>query len=134
MFKLHENFKNEIIVRENNNFIILLQKITECPWLILIPKLLNIKNILDLNKSQYILFNDYIYKISLIVNNIYKPNQINIATIGNITPQFHCHIIARFESDKFWPNTIWGNNFTKISTEQALGKYSDLIKEITVQF
>lgn len=34
--------------------------------------------------------------------------KINTATIGNIVPQLHVHIVARHDDDAAWPHTIWG--------------------------
>ena len=35
-------------------------------------------------------------------------DKINTATIGNIVPQLHCHIVARHSHDAAWPYPIWG--------------------------
>jgi diadenosine tetraphosphate (Ap4A) HIT family hydrolase len=39
--------------------------------------------------------------------NEFKPTQLNVAAIGNKTPQLHIHLIARFDNDPAWPNTVW---------------------------
>ena len=33
----------------------------------------------------------------------------NIATIGNVVPQLHIHVVARHEGDPNWPAPIWGH-------------------------
>lgn len=33
--------------------------------------------------------------------------QLNVAAIGNKTPQLHVHIIGRKADDPAWPNTVW---------------------------
>jgi diadenosine tetraphosphate (Ap4A) HIT family hydrolase len=41
----------------------------------------------------------------------YKPQnicKINIASFGNYLPQVHWHIMARFENDEFFPESVWG--------------------------
>ena len=37
-----------------------------------------------------------------------KAAKINTAVIGNLVPQFHCHIVARHTSDEAWPHPVWG--------------------------
>lgn len=37
----------------------------------------------------------------------FQPTQLNIAAIGNKTPQLHVHLIARREGDPAWPGTVW---------------------------
>ena len=34
--------------------------------------------------------------------------KINTATIGNMVPQLHCHIVARHTNDEAWPHPVWG--------------------------
>ncbi|MBR8462596.1 HIT family protein [Campylobacter sp. faydin G-24] len=38
----------------------------------------------------------------------YAPTKINIASFGNYVPQVHIHVIARFENDSFFPESVWG--------------------------
>lgn len=38
----------------------------------------------------------------------YSPAKINIASFGNMLPQVHVHIMARFECDSYFPQPMWG--------------------------
>ena len=38
----------------------------------------------------------------------FRADKINIAELGNMVPQLHIHVIARFESDAAWPKPVWG--------------------------
>ena len=38
----------------------------------------------------------------------YKPTKINIASFGNYMPHVHWHIMARFETDSYFPEPMWG--------------------------
>jgi len=38
----------------------------------------------------------------------YNPKKINIASFGNYVPHVHWHIMARFEEDSFFPESMWG--------------------------
>jgi len=40
--------------------------------------------------------------------NYYKPDKINIASFGNMLPQVHWHIMARFLNDSYFPEPMWG--------------------------
>jgi len=37
-----------------------------------------------------------------------NPDKINLASLGNKTPHLHWHVIPRFEHDKHFPNSHWG--------------------------
>jgi diadenosine tetraphosphate (Ap4A) HIT family hydrolase len=38
----------------------------------------------------------------------FKPTKINIASFGNMLPKVHWHIMARFENDSYFPESMWG--------------------------
>ena len=37
----------------------------------------------------------------------YKPDKINLACLGNLTPHIHWHVIPRFYDDNHFPGSIW---------------------------
>lgn len=36
------------------------------------------------------------------------PTKINLASLGNVVPHLHWHVVARFASDSHYPQPIWG--------------------------
>ena len=37
-----------------------------------------------------------------------QPDKINLASLGNVVPHLHWHVIPRFEDDPHFPNPVWG--------------------------
>ena len=37
-----------------------------------------------------------------------QPDKINLASLGNLVPHLHWHVIPRFRDDPHFPNPIWG--------------------------
>jgi diadenosine tetraphosphate (Ap4A) HIT family hydrolase len=37
-----------------------------------------------------------------------EPTKVNLASLGNVTPHVHWHVIARFEWDSHYPQPLWG--------------------------
>jgi diadenosine tetraphosphate (Ap4A) HIT family hydrolase len=37
-----------------------------------------------------------------------RPNKVNLASLGNLVPHLHWHVIARFEWDSHFPAPVWG--------------------------
>ncbi|HLO93228.1 MAG TPA: HIT family protein [Burkholderiaceae bacterium] len=37
-----------------------------------------------------------------------RPTKINVASLGNVVPHLHWHVIARFDWDSHFPNPVWG--------------------------
>ena len=39
---------------------------------------------------------------------VFPPHKPNIAALGNLVPQLHVHVIARFHEDIALPRPVWG--------------------------
>jgi len=77
------------------------------PWIILIPKRKNITDISELNSKDQMLLMKEIVHCSKLMIKIFKTKKLNVEKIGNIVPQLHIHIIARFKNDSSWPLPVW---------------------------
>jgi len=102
------------------------------PWLILVPMKNNIIEITDFEQTDYDLFYWEIRKVAKILQNEFKPDKLNIATIGNVVPQMHVHIIARFKNDTLFPKTVWGSQFLPYDEESLKAIKDILVKAITI--
>ena len=69
------------------------------PWIILIPKRKCITDISELNSKDQILLMSEIVYCSKLMKKIFKTSKLNVEKIGNIVPQLHIHIIARYHND-----------------------------------
>jgi diadenosine tetraphosphate (Ap4A) HIT family hydrolase len=49
-----------------------------------------------------------VFKVEEILKVIFKPEKINLASLGNKTPHIHWHVIPRFKEDPHFPNSYWG--------------------------
>jgi diadenosine tetraphosphate (Ap4A) HIT family hydrolase len=38
---------------------------------------------------------------------LYRPDKVNLASLGNVVPHLHWHVIARFVDDAHFPDPIW---------------------------
>jgi len=78
------------------------------PWFILVPRRADITEIYRLAEAdrQMLLAESCLLAEKL--EEIYRPDKLNVATIGNLVPQLHMHHVARYRSDKAWPAPIWG--------------------------
>jgi len=39
---------------------------------------------------------------------VLAPDKINLASLGNLVPHLHWHVIPRFADDPHFPNPVWG--------------------------
>ena len=68
----------------------------------------HVKEITDLSIEDARVVFDALYKIESIVRQIYQPDKMNLASLGNVVPHLHWHIIPRYKNDRHFPNPIWG--------------------------
>tara|TARA_B100001121_G_scaffold159716_1_gene139444 strand:- start:94 stop:492 length:399 start_codon:yes stop_codon:yes gene_type:complete len=107
-----------------------LQDNSRFPWVVLIPKRKNIKDISELNSKDQILLIKEIVKVSKIMKKLFKTKKLNVEKIGNIVPQLHVHIIARRNKDKSWPLSVWvvkGKNYSKKGLRNILEKLKKVL-------
>ena len=48
-----------------------------------------------------------IERVSVALQEITRPDKINVAALGNMVPQLHIHVIARHSTDIAWPSPVW---------------------------
>jgi len=46
--------------------------------------------------------------------------KLNIAALGNVTPQLHIHAVGRRADDAAWPGPVWGVGVARPYEAQAL--------------
>ena len=108
MFKVNNRFiKSSHHLLELKLCTMRLHDNSKFPWIILIPKRKNIKDMSELNFKDQILLMKEIIHVSKIVKKLFKTSKLNVEKIGNIVPQLHIHIIARKKNDSSWPLSVW---------------------------
>ena len=78
-------------------------------WLLLVPRRAGIVELTDLDEADYGQLTAEILSATRLVQEVAKPDKTNVATLGNLVPQLHVHVIARFRSDPAWPDPVWGH-------------------------
>lgn len=106
-FQLHPNLNAKTFVIDLPLCQVLLEDNRYYPWLFLVPRRENIAKIMDLNTSDQLQLIKELDITQKILWNTFKPTQLNVAAIGNKTPQLHVHVIARNANDPAWPGTVW---------------------------
>lgn len=107
-FELLQVFENKDEIADLPLCKVLLEDNSLFPWIILIPKKPFIKNMLGLTTEERTVLMKEMEICERVMDNIFNPFQLNIAMIGNKQPQLHIHIVARYENDKYFPETVWG--------------------------
>lgn len=109
MFELHPQLVADTVpVAEWPLCQVLLINDATYPWLVLVPARPDLRDLDDLAQADLALATGEIVKASRALKGLYNPVKINVAALGNMVPQLHIHVIARFEEDAAWPKPVWG--------------------------
>lgn len=95
---------------------LLLHRNAGIAWFILVPETDQIE-LVDMPAVQQAKLLDDINKLSRFVRDHFDVDKLNVATIGNVVPQLHVHVIGRNRADYCWPDPVWGT--------QCEDRYSD---------
>lgn len=68
----------------------------------------HVKEMTDLTQEERSHFMRVVLALEAAVREVLAPDKINLASLGNVTPHLHWHVIARFSDDPHFPNPIWG--------------------------
>jgi diadenosine tetraphosphate (Ap4A) HIT family hydrolase len=89
------------------------------PWLILVPRVENATEVTDLDADQQQSLMREIDRAARTLG-VFRPQKLNVAALGNLVPQLHVHVIARYEQDIAWPRPVWGMAAAKPYGPEAL--------------
>ena len=99
------------------------------PWFILVPDREDITEIHQLGEAdQQQLMHESVL-LSRVLESVFSPDKLNIASLGNIVPQCHVHHIVRYRTDAAWPAPVWGRVPAKEYSEDALAHIVATVKQ-----
>ncbi len=116
-FKLLDTFKKKSLIAELELCSVVMEN-KEFPWILLIPRVENVVQINQLSIEQQIQLMKEINLCSNIMEELFDCDRLNVAAIGNKTPQLHIHIVCRTINDSLWPETIWGRQMKKLTDNE----------------
>ena len=90
------------------------------PWLVLVPRVADMVEIIDLDTAQRTQLTAEIAAASRALKALFKPLKLNVAALGNLVPQLHVHVIARYTDDIAWPRPVWGMAAARPYSPEAL--------------
>ena len=67
----------------------------------------HVKEMTDLPQNAQLQLFSAVLAVEKLLRDVFKPHKINLASLGNMTPHLHWHIIPRYENDATFPNPVW---------------------------
>jgi diadenosine tetraphosphate (Ap4A) HIT family hydrolase len=87
---------------------VLLMNDSNYPWLILVPQRPGLRDFDEVAGADRGLLDGEIVRACAALRAIARPHKLNVASLGNVTPQLHIHVIARQTDDPAWPKPVFG--------------------------
>jgi diadenosine tetraphosphate (Ap4A) HIT family hydrolase len=100
------------------------------PWVLLIPQQEGISEIIDLSSTDQQVLMQEIALTSQAMKRLFQPTKLNVANLGNVVPQLHVHIIARYKDDQAWPGPVWNSGVSQVYEPKHMQERITQLKEI----
>jgi len=68
----------------------------------------HVKEMSDLSVSDQEKLMRAVFATEAALREVMQPDKINLASLGNVVPHLHWHVIPRFVDDPHFPNPVWG--------------------------
>ncbi|MBI5938727.1 MAG: HIT family protein [Betaproteobacteria bacterium] len=65
------------------------------------------KEMTDLPEQDRQRLMDVVFAVEAAVREVVQPDKVNLASLGNMVPHLHWHVIPRFADDPHFPDAIW---------------------------
>jgi diadenosine tetraphosphate (Ap4A) HIT family hydrolase len=108
-FTLHETLARDTVpVTRLTLCRVLLRNDRRFPWLILVPERESAREIHGLVAADRAVLVEEIARAGEALERLFRPDKVNVGALGNVVPQLHLHVVARFAADPAWPGPVWG--------------------------
>ena len=67
----------------------------------------HVREMSELSVDDRLLLNEAVYRVELAVREVMQPLKVNVASLGNVVPHLHWHIIPRYADDAHFPAPVW---------------------------
>jgi diadenosine tetraphosphate (Ap4A) HIT family hydrolase len=67
----------------------------------------HVKEMTDLSEDDRMHLMEVVFALESVLREQLEPAKINLASLGNLVPHLHWHVIPRFADDPHFPQPIW---------------------------
>jgi diadenosine tetraphosphate (Ap4A) HIT family hydrolase len=95
------------VVAEHEKFVVILADEANYPGFARVVWRAHVREMSDLADEDRLLLNDAVWRLELAVRAIMQPLKVNVASLGNVVPHLHWHVIPRYADDAHFPAPVW---------------------------
>jgi diadenosine tetraphosphate (Ap4A) HIT family hydrolase len=67
----------------------------------------HVREMTDLAPDERKRFMEIVFAVEAHVRKTLEPDKMNLASLGNLTPHLHWHVIPRWRDDRYFPGPVW---------------------------
>lgn len=67
----------------------------------------HVREMTDLASAERLRLMETVFMVEAAVREVARPDKINLASLGNVVPHVHWHVIPRWQDDRHFPDAIW---------------------------
>jgi len=67
----------------------------------------HIREMTDLSAPERSALMDAVWLVESAVRDVMQPQKVNLASLGNVVPHLHWHVIPRYADDAHFPGPVW---------------------------
>lgn len=94
-------------VFENDKFAVILADEPNYPGFARVIWKDHVREVSDLLDEDRLLLNEAVWQLELAVREVMQPLKVNVASLGNVVPHLHWHVIPRYADDAHFPAPVW---------------------------
>jgi diadenosine tetraphosphate (Ap4A) HIT family hydrolase len=93
----------------------------------------HVKEMSDLAPDDRTALMDAVWNVEQAMRSVMAPDKINLASLGNMTPHLHWHVIPRYLGDAHFPNPVWSEAVLRTTDEPVLAARRALLPQLNAE-
>lgn len=89
----------------------------------------HVREMTDLDATARDMFMKVVWQVEQAIQSVMRPEKINLASLGNLTPHLHWHVIPRYVDDSHFPQPVWGTQ-QRTTPAAAIAKRRGMTDEL----
>ena len=94
----------------------------------------HVSELTDLTWDESRLLYETVWNVERAVRFVLKSDKVNVASLGNVTPHVHWHVIPRFHNDRHFPRPIWAEPLRDRIELELPADLSAVLKDAVTRF
>jgi diadenosine tetraphosphate (Ap4A) HIT family hydrolase len=96
------------VLAETRDFRVVWPDEPGCPGLLRVIWSSHAAEMTDLSADERVRLMDAVWRVEGAMRRVLAPDKINLASLGNMVPHLHWHVVPRWRGDRHFPASIWG--------------------------